>query len=539
MELSSGPGRIALFVLTVVAVVAASPAIPHRGEGHKVAAAQSGPKQAVAGTVRQPDQPSARPSKTALNDETAFVSLAEAEVSQLREGVTLAQWMDLRGTNEGWQTSAEKAYFDCRTLVRTEALPSGRQITRTVYFYPPKAPTPAVFPTLVRRELIKHSCTLAMIRIQTRTPAEQDGHTFAQALKQLFVKKYGSGIGMEGTGFSGSGSWEDAARWMAGSEIVSAYDPEEPFYTSSDPEHPFGSGSVFVFARLPVADQIEQNACCARKAYRYRSLESTQFHRAILIAGVETAVSERIRKLYEVLFRASAFPEKAQQPEETKWRDSMVPLLRHWLNAVKTLAPTQRAAGLYAADRLLAAAGDVDGGVLGEEDNPELRSVLEKIGAGFEFDQLGKSYAYAGNWLKEARELNPDGAVGQMAVLVSLARGLPLQLRKDQDIFHTVIADGEWLLSKSPDAPTAAQVHFMVGDAYSDIVALAEGAEPDYGDPAEYRNEADSARKKALQHYRAGLAADGISENAKDAWLQAWHLSAGLLPTTRYVYIND
>src|SRR5207244_10794184 len=62
-------------------------------------------------------------------------------------------------------------------------------------------------------------------------------------------------------------------------------------------------------------------------------------------------------------------------------------------------------------------------GVLGEQDNPELRSVLEKIGAGFEFDQLGKSYAYARNWLNEARELDPDGAVGQMAVLVSLARG--------------------------------------------------------------------------------------------------------------------
>lgn len=451
----------------------------------------------------------------------------------------MAQWIDLRGKDAGWQTSTEAAYFDCRTLVKTEALPSGRQVTRTVYFYPPKAPTPAVFPTLVGQELLNHSCTLAMIRIQTLTPAEQDGHTFAQALKQLFVKKYGSGIGMKGTGFSGSVSWEDAARWMTGSEIVSAYDPTESSYTSSDPEHPYRSGAVFVFARLPVVYEIEQNACCAPKAYRYRSIESAQFHRALSVAGVEATLSERIGKLFAALFRASASPEKAQQPEETKWRESMVPLLRDWLNAVKTLAPTQRAAGLYAADRLLAAAGDVNGGVLGEQDNPELRSVLEKIGAGFEFYQLGKSYAYAGNWLNEARELDPDGAVGQMAVLVSLARGGAPRLGKDQDIFHTMVVDGEWLLAKNPDATTAAQVHFMIGDAYSDIVALAGGAEPDYDDPAKYRDEADSARKKALQHYRAGLAADGISENAKDAWLQAWHLSAGLLPTTRYVYIND
>jgi hypothetical protein len=59
---------------------------------------------------------------------------------------------------------------------------------------------------------------------------------------------------------------------------------------------------------------------------------------------------------------------------------------------------------------------------------------------------------------------------------------------------------------------------------------LAGGAEPDYGDPKEYQPEAASARKRALEHYRAGLAADGNSENAKDAWLQARHLSAGLLP---------
>jgi len=44
---------------------------------------------------------------------------------------------------------------------------------------------------------------------------------------------------------------------------------------------------------------------------------------------------------------------------------------------------------------------------------------------------------------------------------------------------------------------------------------------------------------KALEHYRAGLAVDNTSDNAKYAWLQAWKMSAGLLTQTRYVYIND
>ena len=95
------------------------------------------------------------------------------------------------------------------------------------------------------------------------------------------------------------------------------------------------------------------------------------------------------------------------------------------------------------------------------------------------------------------------------------------------------------LLSKKPDAATAAQIHFIIGDANATIFALAGGTEPDYGDPSEYQPEAPAARHNGLEHYRAGLAIDGTSDNAKLAWLQAWKISAGLLPVTRWAYVND
>ena len=152
-------------------------------------------------------------------------------------------------------------------------------------------------------------------------------------------------------------------------------------------------------------------------------------------------------------------------------------------------------------------------------------------------------YNYSQNWLEQARELDLEGPVGQMSVLVSLARGGAPKLPKDKaeqlDIFHTVISDGEWLLSQRPDPATAAQIHFIIGDADATIFALAGGAETEDGDPKEYQPEAPSARHNALEHYRAGLAIDGSSENAKYAWLQAWKISAGLLPATRWVYIYD
>jgi hypothetical protein len=40
------------------------------------------------------------------------------------------------------------------------------------------------------------------------------------------------------------------------------------------------------------------------------------------------------------------------------------------------------------------------------------------------------------------------------------------------------------LLARNPDSATAAQIHLIMGNTYSDIVVLAGGAEPDYGDPA-------------------------------------------------------
>jgi hypothetical protein len=469
-------------------------------------------------------------------DATAFASIAEREVSQLREGVTLAQWMDERGKDERWETSTDEAYFDCRTYVRTETLSSGRQVARMVYFYPPKPPTPAVFPTMGGQELINRGCTLAMIRVQTPAPSQEDGHALEQALRRQFAKKYGDSIGVKETPYP---EFADAAHWMPSPlEIISVYDPTHAVDLPDD----IGADSVFVFARLPIVHEIAQNSCCAVKAYRYRYIQSTQFRKAIAIAGGNAALAERVLKLYENLSQATASQGLAEPPEFEKSREAVLPVLSDWLGTVRSLPRARRAASLYVADQLLIRASDMGWQELTDKDKTELRTRLEHLGAVFSYDTLGGCYNYSGNWLEEARQLDPVGAVGQMAVLVSLAQGGAPKLGKDEDkgrdIFRTVVTDGEWLLAKNPDPSTAAQVHFIIGDAYSDIVALAGGAEPDY-DESFGRDEADSARKKALEHYHAGLAVDGISENAKDAWLQAWHLSAGLLPATRFVYIYD
>ena len=91
--------------------------------------------------------------------------------------------------------------------------------------------------------------------------------------------------------------------------------------------------------------------------------------------------------------------EEAKRPENVKWRESFLPLLGEWLAALKTAPPSQRAAGLLAADHLLEAAQEA-GRTPGW---PEKSSALEKLGAVFALNGIGNYYFYTGNWEKEAR----------------------------------------------------------------------------------------------------------------------------------------
>lgn len=538
MGLSSRTKRILWLTFGATAALAITVILRHRRETANTSTAPVFAEQTPTATAVQPGQSQSETapnsSQPSQDDKAAFIALADTELSQLQVGVTLDQWTSQRSNGEIWEPSSDQAFSDCRSFEKTETLPSGRTITRAVYFYPPEAPHPAVFPDLSGQALINHTCTFAKVLILTPVSSRDDGHDLEQALDLHFAGRYGTSIGMEGTPFQ----WTvDAHRWMvAPREIVTVYDPQ---HAEGRPNEGT-AGLLFVGARLPVVREIEEDSNL--RVYRYRSIESAQFHQAIAIAGVEIRLSERMSNLFEEIFRlgrGATPPETTQQSQDMKWAQSLAPVLQDWLNAIKPLPPAKRAAGLYAADRLVAVAEDIDSEPIGQPKEPELRTALEKMNATFEFDELGNSYVYSSNWLKEAQELDPEGAVGQMAAMIYMARGGTGFNAKEHDVFRIVIADGERLLNKGLDAQTAAQVHFMVGDAYSDIVALAGGAVTDYGDPKLYEPEADSARKKALEHYRAGLAVDGTSENARDAWLQAWHLSAGLIPTTRYVYVYD
>ena len=95
----------------------------------------------------------------------------------------------------------------------------------------------------------------------------------------------------------------------------------------------------------------------------------------------------------ENLYDLEADVKKSPNRIGDDWRKPLVPVLHDWLSALKPLGPDRQAAGLLAADRLLAVFGNiresglsVGDGQFGRPDSSspaqaELRSKLEDLGA--------------------------------------------------------------------------------------------------------------------------------------------------------------
>lgn len=493
------------------------------------------------------------------SDATAFASIAEREVSQLQEGITLAKWMDALGKSERWEAVKPEMMAggpdeECLSLRRTEALPSGATVVRAFYFYPPPVPSPFVFPTL-RGSALFATCTLAIVRVEVEASTPEFGRAIVRAVSQRFTKIYGESVGAKGVHLRRPGVWgRDVSRWVPHAEIISNYDAK-PGLDTHAPGQLLQGPVVRVFAQLPNIADLGNRSPMGR---RTRPFKEAEFHRVVAAAGVDPKLSQRMEKLYEVdvalsnrlerqveeMCKTRCLPEELPKPTGDDWREPLVPLLQDWFKALKAADAGHRAAGLLAADSLLTAFGSIrpwdQFGTTQSKtaEQAKLRSALQELGATFELGYADAFDHYSENWLKQAKDMDQDSEGGRLALLTWMSHGDGCQ-RAGSDDFRKVISEGEALLAKKIDAATAAQVHFMVGDAYSDMVAIAGGVDPngDYVN-VDLGNEADS-RAKALQHYQAGLALDKTSKNAKDAWRQAWHIAAGLVPGTRYACFGD
>lgn len=230
-------------------------------------------------------------------------------------------------------------------------------------------------------------------------------------------------------------------------------------------------------------------------------------------------------------------------------------MLRPWVESARSLEPAKRAAALLVADRIV---------VMEEEDSnleppdserppaeltpsknrskSEAQLQLESIGAQFSYDPPSERNLYVLNWLRQSYELDPNGRAGELAFLLLMKRGFNTSpgCTQGNELFRKVIQRGTEYLQQHRSPDVEARIHFMMGDAYRDIVALAAGQHGDtYADSSTYKPENAKARTKAIAEYRLGLALGDKSPASSIAKERLRSLQAGSSPHDTSFYCEE
>jgi hypothetical protein len=207
--------------------------------------------------------------------------------------------------------------------------------------------------------------------------------------------------------------------------------------------------------------------------------------------------------------------------------DQLATALQAWLKAAQTKDSVRQAAAYLVADRVLRLAWRPFG-LADSTQNADIRGRLKTLGAASEYSEASGEVTYAGAWLQQAARLDPNGPMGQRAVL--------LQLEADcaggdsPEPYHAIARRLDALVASPADSEVRATAQIMQADAYRDIVALAHGLGKDNADSMKFLADADSARTRAIALYQAALAGDTTSRLAHGGQTTLARLTSGLPP---------
>jgi hypothetical protein len=293
---------------------------------------------------------------------------------------------------------------------------------------------------------------------------------------------------------------------------------------------------------FPETSSLEKASEQQERALRRYSENAWFVHEAMPTEQWDETLSAQITKLAK-----AATPDwDHANPSHWKVRGPEVAIrLQPWLAMAQNLEPSKKAAALLVADRIVRM--EEEDGNLEPQDTEKATAErapsgkskstaqieLEKLGARFVYEEGSERYFYVLNWAEEAYALNPKGRAGELVFLALMNTGFDTSpnCAKGSDKFREVIRRGRAFLREHHSRDVEARVHFAMGDAYRDIVALAAGLQGDnYADPNNYRPEAPRARTKAIAEYHAGLALDDKSEASLVAKEHLRSLEAGEAP---------
>lgn len=456
------------------------------------------------------------------------------ELPHLRDGAPLAAWKQLHNTDtiEPYASGVTSVEKWCARATSEASLDPGRKWVRSAYFYVPDVPMPAVLPASISGSKLVDECRLGLIWSEIEDTDVDRAGTLGREARESLVKPLGEGNNGVKLQWWGSAFWRNSVLWK--NERVSIVTA----ITSSptlNPRETIKATRVFVAAAGPAKRTTFEPSTHedVRAAYvAKRQLLASRIDEAVTIAALGSDVEQAIKQAQKLISVKDGWSQHPTIPERT----AIFTMIDQWLTAARTLPPPRRAAALFVADQLLDQSG---GPFWGENQSPPIRQQLEAQGAEFEWLHLGDTYNYTHTWLKEAWRADPEGRAGELAFLTLVERGFETSgqcLDQHGISFRAVIREGEEYLQRKPDSVLSADIHFLVAQAYGDIVTLAGGKGDEAAQAAEYQAESSSARSKAIDHYRIALESAPNDPRIPHVWPDAWRLIAGIAPTETHFY---
>src|ERR1700686_10907 len=453
-----------------------------------------------------------------------FPTRAAQELANLHEGMTLAAWMRAH-PNDTPVLYSHRHWDWGNWIVRTDykdRLADGREVIRRAYFYAPDPPADMRLPRSANQQQIRDGAQLGFIWLETNEPNTTAGLELAERTREELSRRFVKGQNDLKIWFANAGYWSKTAKWNVGpATFVSAYE-----FIDAGPRPP----RVLAFGFLPVSG-LHVDLAGGEDIYGEAfDAELRSLDEAIAASGLPEKDVEPIRLVKQRI-------EEYHSGKWGEWKstvsDEVIAALKQWLSTSRRRGRRQYAAALLAADTAL----DLSEQFVNPDDEA-IRKRLQAIGANFIYAQLD-GYMHTHGWLKKALRLDRRGLIGGLSRISIMEKGFNLSAMCagiSCEGSRRVIFEGERFLSRSRNAKLRGRVHLLVAEAYSDVVALADGAGEEYVTAQKDLRAAPWARSMAIAHYRHLLRLPHSPQNPKRTWKQLWRLLAGAPPIGTYFF---
>jgi hypothetical protein len=486
--------------------------------------ANNGASEEVAAAAAPPP-----PNALVLTEDSATNPLAIV-VAGIDTTVRLGAWLKSHPTDKVGEVPPAKEIEDkfCRASHLKLRL-GNRTIVRSALFDIPEVPAGERYPSDTAR-VAEDLCELRTVWLSTEVPDSTSASALADTLAQLIDRKLGSHSTGVNLGAAGSANWLDGRSWKGpGTTVVVATLPSmaaERAFNSEDGPPPDSSPAyktrrVVMTAYAPNSgfEDIDLLELRFQQRHKEPHVLYQNADSAIAWAGLPKIAAD----LQQVLAHARNIAGKGDTLTYPRIDEALLRAVKGTHDIAPTLSPPRRAAALLAADIVMFAAHPY----FPSNAASPLRDSLESLGMTFTNLAIDQLVQNDRPWLWEAYRLDPSGRAGHAAFVELLGNGWTTKgaCKEPGNEYDRIIEHGEADLRSGDTDP---MVHFYLGSAYKTIFDASNVSPNDeYVDRRAYTAQAESARLRAIDHYRIALGSLTDRTVRKDVWNRVMRLLLG------------